>query len=268
MPAPTIPRTPIPKFTKAELNRADLCAKALWYGINFQSGDCSHVSDASLMATFAPNFYYFHKNKKRFIPDIFVSDVRELIKTCGVTNLFRWISRMDLRKGINSIYKDVYPQFLIAQKKPNRVSTLKVSVLCLEKLNEGLVSHPTSNQFNLASRILFFLSPNLHTFNLNSNIAKYFGLQYRTEAHYAEYFELFSKGMVTNQTHISKYKMPPARDGLDAVTWNEASRTDWWKRRVLDLAVLLHTSPNVTVDPNLRVYIRRKIKQDELAATP
>jgi hypothetical protein len=268
MPRSTIPRTPIPKFTKPELTRADLCARALWYGVNFKTGSLNHKSDASLMSDFAFNFYHFHKNKIRFTPDIFVSDVKEVIKTCGVTNLFRWIKRMDLRKGINSIYKDVYPQFLIAQKKPTRVSSLSVAVVCLEKLNEGLVSHPTSNQFNLASRILFFLSPNLHTFNLNKNIAQYFGLQYRTEVHYREYFELFSKGMVTNQTHLSKFKMPPARDGLDAVTWNEVSRTDWWKRRVLDLAVLLHTSPKVTVDPNLRVYIRRKIKQDEIAATP
>ena len=175
---------------------------------------------------------------------------------------------------LNSVYtkirtpsKDVYPQFLISQKSPNGVSSYRVALHCLEKLNDGLVNHPTSNQYNLASRILFFLSPNLHTFNLNSAIAKYFGLQYRTQAHYAEYFELFSKGMVTNQTNLSKYKMPPARDGLDIKTWNEASRTDWWKRRVIDLAVLLHTSPKVTVNPNLRFYIRRKIKQDELDNT-
>lgn len=268
MPAPTIPRTPIPKFTRAELNRANLCARALWYGINFQTGDSYHVSDASLMAAFAPNFYYFHKNKKRFVPDIFVRDVRELILACGIKMLFRGIAEMDLRKGINSLYKDVYPEFLKAQKNPTRISSYQVSVKCLESLSKGLVKNPSSNRLNLASRILFFLSPNLHTFNMNNSVAKFFGLQTRPHHHYAEYFELFSKGMVTNQTHLSKYKMPPARDGLDAMTWNEASRTDWWKRRVLDLAVLLHTSPKVTVDPNLRVYIRRKIKQDDLAATP
>ena len=265
MPLSKFARTPIPRFTKTELNVANKCAVALWYGINFQTGDMNHKSDASLMSDFAFNFYHYHKSKKRFNPDIFVADVRELIKACGVTNLFRWMKRMDLRKGIESLYKDVYPQFLNSQKKPNRVSSFSVGVQCVEKLNDGLINHPTSNQYNLASRILFFVSPNIHTFNLNSSIAKYFGLQYRTHAHYAEYFELFSNGMVTNQTLLSNYKMPPARDGLDSVTWNEASRTDWWKRRVLDLAVLLHTNPQIKVDPNLRVYIRRKIKQDELS---
>jgi len=264
MPPPKIARKPIPKFTKAELNRANLCATALWYGINFQNGNFTHISDASLMSNFAFNFYHYHKNKKKFSPDIFVADVRELILACGIKMLFRGIAEMDLRKGIDSLYKDVYPQFLKSQKNPNRMSTYQVSVKCLESLSKGLVKNPASNRLNLASRILFFLSPNLHTFNMNNSVAKFFGLQSRPHHHYAEYFELFSKGMVTNQTHLSKYKMPPARDGLDIVTWNEASRTDWWKRRVLDLAVLIHTSPKVTVDPNLRVYIRRKIKQDEL----
>ena len=100
---------------------------------------------------------------------------------------------------------------------------------------------------------------------MNNSVAIFFGLQTRPHHHYAEYFELFSKGLVTNQTNLSKYKMPPARDDLDVVTWNEASRTDWWKRRVLDLAVLLHTSPNISVYPNLRYMIKQQIKADKLS---
>jgi len=60
-------------FSKPELNQANLCATALWYGINFQTGDSYHVGDASLMSNFAFNFY--HKNKKKFTPDIFVAYV-------------------------------------------------------------------------------------------------------------------------------------------------------------------------------------------------
>ena len=48
MPAPKIPRKPIPKFTKAELNRANLCAEALWYGVNFKNGDLYPISASSL----------------------------------------------------------------------------------------------------------------------------------------------------------------------------------------------------------------------------
>ena len=262
MPAPTIPRTAIPKFKRAELETANLCAQALWYGINFETGALNHVSDAYLMSRFAPNFYHYHQTKSKFQPDIFVLDVKELILACGIKMLFRGIAEMDLRKGINSLYKDVYPNFLAAQKTPTAVSTYQVAVQCLESLNKGLVVNAKSNRLNLASRILLFVSPNLHTFNMNNHIAKHFGLQSRPHHHYVEYFKLFSTGMVTNQTLLSKYKMLPARDGLDIVTWNEAARTDWWKRRVLDLAVLMHVRKHVVANPNLRSLIKRKIFED------
>ena len=45
MPAPKIPRKPIPKFTKAELNKANLCAEALWYGVNFKTEKWSRYSE-------------------------------------------------------------------------------------------------------------------------------------------------------------------------------------------------------------------------------
>jgi hypothetical protein len=256
-------RTPIPKFTRAELDKAQRCAKALWYGIDYESGE-SRISDAEIMDKFATKFYYYHKNKIKHNPDIFEKDVKELIKACKPTNLFRWIKKMDFTKGIESLYADVYPIFLNAQKKSSRISTYQDAIKCLVKLNDGLVIGPYGNQYNLASRLLFFVSPNLHTFNLNSSVAIHFGLQVRTQVHFKEYFQLFADGMITNQTKLSKYKMPPVRDGLDIVTWNEASRTDWWKRKILDIAVLLHTNPKIKIDPNLQVYIKRRIKQDEI----
>ena len=48
MPNSKVPRKPIPKFTKAELNRANLCAEALWYGVNFKTGDLYPISDENI----------------------------------------------------------------------------------------------------------------------------------------------------------------------------------------------------------------------------
>jgi hypothetical protein len=90
-----------------------------------------------------------------------------------------------------------------------------------------------------------------------------FGLPIRPHYHYADYFELFSKGLITNQTALSKYKMPQMRDGLDYKTWYEASRTDWWRRRVLDIAVILLTSSKVLPHPNLRQLVKEAIKKDK-----
>ena len=46
------PRTKIPKFSSAEIRTADLCARALWYGINFDTGR-KQTSDAELMSYLA-----------------------------------------------------------------------------------------------------------------------------------------------------------------------------------------------------------------------
>jgi beta-phosphoglucomutase-like phosphatase (HAD superfamily) len=90
MPAPTIPRTPIPKFTKRELDVANLCATAIWYGINYETGAIHTVSDANLMSKFAPYFYEYHQTKKKPNPDIFLADVRELI-LAYLGELLAWI---------------------------------------------------------------------------------------------------------------------------------------------------------------------------------
>ena len=44
-------------------------------------------------------------------------------------------------------------------------------------------------------------------------------------------------------------------------TWQTAARTDWWERRVLDIAVLLMLSGNMPY-PNLRHLINEQIKED------
>ncbi len=262
MPKSSIARKPIPKFKKVDLDIANLCAEALWYGVNFETGK-NQTSDAYLMSRFAPFFYEYHQTKKRPNPDIFVAEVRELILACGIKILFRGIAGMDFRKGIDSIYKDVYPVFQQSLKKSSRTSSCADAIECLATLSKGFVINPKDNRLSLASRILFFLSPNLHTFNMNKQIAVAFGLPIRPHYHYADYFELFSKGLITNQTALSKYKMPKMRDNLDYKTWYEASRTDWWRRRVLDIAVILLTSPKVVPHPNLRQLVKEAIKRDK-----
>ena len=53
------------------------------------------------------------------------------------------------------------------------------------------------------------------------------------------------------------------RDELDYKTWYEASRTDWWRRRVLDLAVMFRASPSIVPNPNLKHLIQQVRKADE-----
>jgi hypothetical protein len=254
-------RIPIPKFSKTQLDRADLCARACWYGINYtNTKPC--VSDAELLLHFASHFYNYHSTKKQPHPNTFLADVNTLIKACGIKMLYRGIADMDFRKGVGAIFTDVYPQYLLALKKPSRVSSFEDAVLCLEKISKGFVKNPASNRLSLASRILFFLSPNMQAFNMNNAVAAYLGLQSRPHVHYREYFEVFDKGLKTNQTLLSKYKIPKKRDALDYKTWYEISKTNWWKRRVLDFAVILNANLGKPIHPLLSSTLNRKIKEE------
>ena len=45
--------------------------------------------------------------------------------------------------------------------------------------------------------------------------------------------------MITNKVLLSKTVMPPPTS-MSLVLWKRADKNGWWKRRVLDLALLLH----------------------------
>jgi hypothetical protein len=254
------PRTQIPKFTATEITRANLCAQALWYGINFDTGN-KQLSDADLMSFLAKYFYTYQRTKKRANPDIFEKEIKLLINTCGLAIMYRSLAKMDIKKGIDAMYNDVYPIYKKSLKNPNRTSTYIEAMDCLWKLSKGFIINPKYNCLGLSSRIMFFLSPNLRTFNMNREIAIRYGLQVNPAVHYPAYFELFNTGLITNRAQLTRHKMPPMRGALDMKTWQTAARTDWWERRVLDIAVLLRLSGNMPY-PNLRHLINEQIKED------
>lgn len=254
------PRTNIPKFSSAEIRRADLCAKALWYGINFENGK-AQISDADLMSYLAKHLYLFDKTGKRAFPDIFEGEIKLLINTCGLAIMYRSLAKMDINKGIDSIYNHIYPIYKKSLRNSDRTSTSLEAKDCLWKLSKGFIINPKYNCLGLSSRILFFLAPNLRTFNMNREIAIRYGLQVNPAVHYSAYFELFNTGLIDNLSELRKYKMPEMRSDLDLMTWQNASRTDWWQRRLLDLAVILNLTGK-TPYPNLQHLINEQIKLD------
>jgi len=256
------PRTKLPKFSPSEISRANLCAQALWYGINFETGN-KQVSDAELMSYLAKYFYIYQRTNQRASPDIFEKEIRILIKTCRLTIMNRSLAKMDINKGIEAMYKDIYPIYKKSLRNPDRTSTSVEAVDCLWKLSKGFIINPKYNCLGLSSRIMFFLAPNLRTFNMNREIAIRHGLQVNPSVHYKAYFDLFNNGLIDNKSQLEKYKMPPMRSTLDMKTWQIASRTDWWQRRVLDLAVILKIG-NKKPYPNLQHLINEQIDIDSL----
>jgi hypothetical protein len=238
MPAPTIPRSPIPKFTAREIKVAELCSRALWYGIDFETGK-PQMSDSEFIDVLAGPMYSHSPNKSTFKPSVFKTDVHELIRAGKLTALYRSIRLLDFNKGVRRIHNQIFKIFFKARRAPSVTNKLTEGIKAIELLSKSLVKNLNNNQLVLASRILFYLCPNLTISNMNNRVAKHFGLQTRPHHHYIEFQHLFKNGLVANQTNLNKCKLPMRHGKMSEKLWRIVNNTDWYQRRVLDIAVLL-----------------------------
>jgi hypothetical protein len=255
----------IPKFNKADIETAHLCAKALWYGIDYSTGN-PHRSDADLLNIFFGNFNEHAINKNIISPRVFRGDVKELIIAAKVYILFRGINGMNFTKGIATMYSDIFPRMHDATKNPQIANRLQTGQTCLWKLSKGIVVKKHHNRIALSSRILFYLTPNLMIFNYCRPISKYLGLSAIPQNNYISYYKTLEAGLKINQSQLGALRMPPTRDGLTQKDWDIINKSDWWQRRVLDLAILIQTGKFKT-HPNLRQLIL-ELEQAEKAALP
>lgn len=242
MPAPTIPRTPIQKFSKAELDEADLCARALWYGISFETGK-KVISDAWLLDAFATPFYNIPiSGSYSNATDI---DVKELVKACKLYATFRDTNKQHYLAGLNVVAQQIYPIYSNWLHKAGGLSREGYGALAVSKLSDGLAmrnplsNRPVPHRTVLASRLMFFIAPTMQCFNMNNSIALKYGLQSRPYAYRDEYCSLMYDGLMNNWSLLKNYKLPDCTNELTNDTWQKLIESDWWQRRVLDIAVLI-----------------------------
>jgi len=243
----------IPKFNKTDIETAHLCAKALWYGIDYSTGK-AHTSDADLLNIFFGAFNMHAINKKKIKPSVFQLDIRKLITAAKVYILFRGIKGMDFAKGIATMYSDIFPRMHQANKNPQIANRLQTGQTCLWKLSKGLVVKKHHNRIALSSRILFYLTPSLMIFNYCRPISSYLGLSAIPQNNYINYYKTLQAGLKINQSQLGSLRLPATRDRLSPRDWDIINNSDWWQRRVLDLAILIQTGKFKT-HPNLRQMI-------------
>lgn len=266
MPKSTVPRSQVPRFSKKDIDTAALCATALFYGIDFETGKLQ-TSDAYFLETFATQFYKYDQTGTFFRPPIMVLELRELIKTARVYILYRGIAGMDFAKGIRTIKTSLHPIYKSVLRPSYSGSPEADAALCLKTLSDGLVRKKGDNRLVLASRLMFYLIPNIQAFNMNNAIAIHFGLPTRPHYHYAEFFALMHRGLKTNQNRLSALKLPADELAeMTQTTWETVKRTTWWHRRVLDIAILLHCGL-AKPDPNLKSTIGKKLKESKQPQT-
>lgn len=223
-------------FSASEIKLAEDCCKELWYGIDYRSGR-RITSDAWLLNRFAGKFLaYITSGKTKTITKRELDDLSEV---CGLarSNKQRPVNLKKLNTCLSSALKTAH-----SRKAIGRGSTrINFAITSVNTLSKMLPTQYGSSKPALASRLLFFAMADSCVFNLNSSVASAIKVKVTGSKYPHDYFKWFAKLLVANSKSLRSLQLPPPTEDIDPSLWMVVAQTDWWARRVLDLAVLIHT---------------------------
>jgi len=264
---------PVPKLTPYEVKLGELCALDLWDGINYQTGE--HITRDELFLTNfgtpAASLY----SGRRSVLNIAVKDFHHFVIVAGLKNQYQTANGTDLSKGIASFQSAVIPFYKIWKGKKTTQSSVDLVTQSVLEWSPYFVKNPNTgsrvgnHRISLACRFLFYAFPDFPVFNFSEALSKALNLQKRPQAALPYFNEAMSLGMVKNKHLLSKLTMPqPTITSL--ALWKRAEKNGWWKRRVLDLALLLHfkcVTARVELQKEARKLTRPKPKSRKLKPT-
>ena len=253
-----VQRKKVPNFTKAALDIADLCARELWRGINFENGqkqvvkhsnsniNNTEMSDEQIMMLFAPPFYKKITNPKVHI-SIPTAQIEDFIKITKLGIIKTKQSNLDYIKGIDVLNNDITKRYKNWNLKNTAINYSNIGIELVQTLSDGF-SKPSQhtqhvNHTALASRLLFFTIPDLPIYNLSKGISN--GLKLSGEPYevLTEYVRALHNGLERNWHLLSQYQMPYPKE-LSEHIWLKARNSGWWQRRIYDLALKLYFNEN------------------------
>ena len=256
---------PVPKFTAYEMKLAELCAVALWQGINFETDKLAEVSDEVLLNNFHVAFQRLVK--KPTLPTLINElQLRQLIRVGKLKAMFRSNLPLDFERGIDAIRDLVVPIYVASKLKNSKISRIDASTratldLALCWITNDKPSLNGNYRVPFSTRILFFACPEMKIFNYTNSFEKVLKLQVRPQAAITKFNELLAEGMILNSVLLNQCKLP-TNSAMKLTTWKRVAKTDWWQRRVLDLALLLHyrlAVPNRTYTSKARALTRNSV---------
>lgn len=232
----------VPVFTSYEMKLAELCATACWEGIDFRTNKIAEVSDQVLLNNFYVSFQRLVKSPT--LPsNITEQQLRQLIRVADVKAMFRSALELDFELGIDGITNLIVPIYKASTDKKPSISRFNAGVKATKELSLSWIDNPNPSlngnyRVPFTSRILFFCVPEMMIFNFSNPLAEKLNLQVRPQAALPYFNELMFNGLIANRALLNQLKFPD-RSALSLVNWNKISKTDWWQRRVLDIAMLI-----------------------------
>jgi hypothetical protein len=256
----------VPKLTSYEVKLAELCALDLWDGTNYQNGK-SIVRDEFFLTNFSTAAAHLYSGIRTTL-NVAVPDFHEFVIVAGLKSQYQTSNGTDLGKGISAFDSAVVPPYRswkIGATPQSFTALVTKAVLDWSPSfvkNPNLGSRVGNHRISIACRFLFYAYPDFPVFNFSEALSESLNLQKRPQAAIRYFNEIMAQGMVTNRVLLAKTVMPQPSI-MPTALWTDAEARGWWKRRVLDLALLLHfgcVSARVELQREARRLTRPKPK--------
>lgn len=245
------PHKSVPSFTRRELDIANKCAVLLWNGISFETGRAT-TSDEELMSYFSEPVRHVVTGSASSVQFSRV-ELHTLIICAGLKAMLRKQHEISypqfesfLTSNLNYITTDVAISSTEAEKFSITANFVREGGKQLVDVN---AKTNAGYRVPLSSRIMFFAFPHLPIANLSNGLAKALNLPLRAEYAVRPFYQIFCSGLLLNQALLQTYSMPNSNGILDSHVYSTVKQSDWWQRRVLDIALLLKFSVTSTAFP-------------------
>jgi hypothetical protein len=241
------------KLSPSDLKIADLCARDLWRGINFATGkkliyDREQVSDERLMGYFAPKFVKLLNGS--FLKVHYRSDeIKCFMKICRLNGQFNKGAGFTLGPGNVAIANQLpiyYAKWIKHNLMPSMPHLRSYGVEAIKIIGEEFAIQSRKAKAKIkykipfASRLLFFVAPDMMIFNFSTNLSKALRLSPIPIKAMPEFSEIMETALIKHWKELSEFEMPLANGIIADDLWQAARDNGWWQRRVLDLAMLIH----------------------------
>jgi hypothetical protein len=233
----------VPLLSPYAIKLAELCAIDLWEGIDYQTGN-HIVRDELFLGNFATPASSLYSGRSNSL-NVSVQDFHTFVIVAGLKSQYQTSTGTDLAKGISAFDTAVLPAYTTWRKKKKTQSPVELVTKAVIDWSPSFVKNPNkaspvgNHRISIASRFLFYAYPDFPVFNFSKALSQSLNLQYDSQAAIPYFNEIMTEGMETNKLLLSKTKMP-LPTSMSVVLWRRAEKNGWWKRRVLDLALLLH----------------------------
>jgi hypothetical protein len=233
----------VPKLTAYEVKLAELCSLDLWEGIDYQTG--KHIArDELFLGNFGTPAASLYSGRRNNL-NVTVQDFHTFVIVAGLKSQYQTSNGTDLAKGISTFNSAVLPSYTAWKKKTTTQSSVDLVTKAVLDWSPTFVKNPNTgsrvgnHRISIACRFLFYAFPDFPVFNFSKALSKSLNLQARPQDAVPYFNEILAQGMITNRVLLSKTVMPQPTS-MSLVLWKRAEKNGWWKRRVLDLALLLH----------------------------